>query len=791
MKEKSLKAIEFDKILEMLSELCVFEENKEAALQLTPSRDTEFVREELLKADTLMAYIYKYSDPRLDSAVGAYEAVIHSRKGAMLTCGQLLSVARMYRNFERIKKWYFRYERTDSILDWQISSISAHTALEKAITDAILNENQVADNASDELYAVRRKIRQTESSVRDKLDNIIKSSTYQKYLQDSVVTIRQNKFVVPVKAEYKNEIQGVVHDVSASGSTYFIEPAIVADLNAKVMQLYNQEQEEINKILYKFSRMVSNTAGMFTDSYNKLLDIDKYISRAKLAIKMDAVIPKVNEELKFALNKARHPLIEKRKVIPTDISLGFDYDTMIITGPNTGGKTVSLKTAGLLCAMAAAGLLIPAHESSSICLFDKILVDIGDEQSIQQSLSTFSGHMTNIAKILTQADNKSLVLMDELGAGTDPAEGAALALSIIEQLRRQGTKVMATTHYGELKIYALETPGVQNASCEFDTESLKPTYKIIMGVPGKSNAFYISKRLGISDLIIENAKSHLSNDEKNLNKVFAQLEDMKKELKARQEEIEELKDYQATKMRQAEEKSRKILQKAQLEADLVTQRARQNAQKVQDEAYRLADELKVLQKQENVSAQQRLQKARDIARNQTQKLLSQVEDEKEAVIEHPILESVKKGDKVIVASLNKPAVVQGPANSRGMVDVVAGIIKTRVHISDLYLDTAKPKQPQNQYRKVQTKVAKTNERDSNTEINLLGMTVDDAIIEVDRFLDNGVMRKLNVLYIIHGKGTGALRSGIHQYLKRHPHVRTYRLGTYGEGESGVTVVELK
>ena len=792
MKSKSLKAIEFDKILAMLSELCVFADNKKQSLQLLPSTDVEFVKEELLKADVLTAYIYKYSDPRLDSAQGAYEAVVHSQKGGMLSCAELLTVSRMYRNFDRIKKWYFQYERNDSILDWQVSSITENPHLEKAITDAIISDNQVADTASDGLYDVRRKIKQTESSVRDKLDHIIRSQTYQKYLQEAVVTIRQNKFVVPVKAEHKNDIPGVVHDVSSSGSTFFVEPTVIADLNAKIMQLYNQEQEEINKILLKLSQSVANNAGFFIDSYNKLLDFDKYIARAKLAIRMDAVMPKVNEDLKFNLLKARHPLIEKSKVVPTDISLGVDYDTMIITGPNTGGKTVSLKTAGLLSAMAAAGLLIPAHESSSVCVFDNILVDIGDEQSIQQSLSTFSGHMTNIAKILKQADDKSLVLMDELGAGTDPAEGAALALSIIEQLRKQGSKVMATTHYGELKIYALEAPGVQNASCEFDTETLRPTYRIIMGIPGKSNAFYISKRLGISDDIIENAKSHLSSEEKNLNKVFGQLEDMKKQLKASQEEIEQLKDYSAVKMRQAEEKAEQLIKKAQQEADLVTRRARQNAQKVQDEAYKLSDELKVLQKQENVSAQQRLQKARDIARNQSQKLISMVEDKEEAVADHPQLESVKKGDKVIIASLNKAAVVQGPANASGMVDVVAGIIKTKVHISDLYADVSKPKQPQKQYRNVQTKVVRgENVRDSNTEINLLGMTVEDAILEVDRFLDNGVMKRLNVLYIIHGKGTGALRSGIHQYLRKHPHVKYFRLGTYGEGESGVTVVELK
>ena len=394
MKTKSLKAIEFNRILAQLSELCIFADNKKQALELMPSADIEFVREELLKADVLTAYIYKYSDPRLDSAQGAYEAVVHSQKGAMLSCAELLTVARMYRNFDRIKKWYFRYERNDSILDWQISSITENPHLEKAITDAIISDNQVADTASDGLYDVRRKIKQAESSVRDKLDNIIRSQTYQKYLQEAVVTIRQNKFVIPVKAEHKNDIPGVVHDVSSSGSTFFVEPAIIADLNAKIMQLYNQEQEEINKILFKFSQMIANNSGFFIDSYNKLLDIDKYIARAKLAIRMDAIMPKVNEELQFNLVKARHPLIEKSKVVPVDISIGFDYDTMIITGPNTGGKTVSLKTAGLLCAMAAAGMLIPAHESSSVCLFDNILVDIGDEQSIQQSLSTFSGQNT-------------------------------------------------------------------------------------------------------------------------------------------------------------------------------------------------------------------------------------------------------------------------------------------------------------------------------------------------------------------------------------------------------------
>ena len=791
MRDKSLKALEYDKILNMLSALCVFEGNKHRALALQPMSDRQLVRQRLEKTDTLSAYIYKYSAPRLDSAAGACRAVQHSRKGGMLSCGELLSVARMYRNFTGVKKWYFQYDRNSEILDWTFSSIWENEQLERAIFDAILSDNQVADSASDGLYDVRRRIKQTESAVRDKLDSIIRSRTYQKYLQEAVVTIRQNKFVIPVKAEYKNEIQGVVHDVSASGSTFFIEPSAIVELNNRVMQLYNLEQEEINKILMKFSGMIASTDRFFMDSYNKLLEIDMCIAKAKLAINMQAVMPKVNDGLQFNLVKARHPLIEKDKVVPIDINLGFDYDTMIVTGPNTGGKTVTLKTAGLLCAMAASGLMIPAHESSSVCVFENILADIGDEQSIQQSLSTFSGHMTNIARILDIADEKSLVLMDELGAGTDPAEGAALALSIIEQLRRQGAKIIATTHYGELKIFALETDGVQNASCEFDTESLRPTYRIIVGVPGKSNAFYISKRLGISNEIIKNAKSHLTGEEKSLNRVFSQLEEMRKQLKESQEEVERLKDSAGHKIKRAQEKSDEIIRKAQQEADMLTQRARRSAQKVQDEAYKLSDELKALQKQENRSARQRLQQARNIARNQTNKLLSMVTEDR-PVQEHPKLEKVKKGDRVIIASLNKPAVVQSEANSSGMVDVVAGIIKTRVHISDLYADTSKPKRPARQPRPSVSRPKDSGSvRDSNTEINLLGMTVEDAILEVDRFLDNGVMRKLHTLYIIHGKGTGALRSGIHAYLRKHPHVASFRLGTYGEGESGVTVVELK
>ena len=797
MKEKSLKSIEYNVITQQLSELCVFNENKELAVKLVPFTDIEEVGESLLCTDTVMSYMLKYGNPSLDSAYGCYDAVVHSTKGGMLSCAELLTVARMYRNFDRIKKWYLQYERNSDVMDWTVMSMTENPQLEKLIFDSILSDNQVADTASDELYDIRRKIKKAESAVRERLESYIRNTFYQKYLQEAVITIRQNKFVIPVKAEYKNEINGTVHDVSSSGSTYFIEPAAVAELNNKIMQLFNEEQDEINRILTRLSTMVAQNSVMFFDSYEKMLKIDMVVAKAKLAMRQNAVMPKINSNLKFSLKKARHPLIDKKVVVPTDIEIGFDYDTMIITGPNTGGKTVSLKTAGLLCAMACTGMLIPAHESSSVCVFENILVDIGDEQSIEQSLSTFSGHMKNIGTILKQANDKSLVLMDELGAGTDPAEGAALALSIIEKLRSKGSKVMATTHYGELKVYALETQGVQNASCEFDTNTLMPTYKIIMGVPGKSNAFYISKRLGIDDDIIENAKRHLSEDEKRLDGVLAQLEDLKKQLKAGQDEIEMLKDYAGNKMKQAEEKSAKILKEAQAQADAITEKAKLSAQKVQDEAYRLSDELKVLQKQENISAQQRLQKAREIARKDTVKLISSVEKDETDVIALPKVETVKKGDRVVIGSLNKQAVVQGPANKDGMVDVMAGVIKTRVHISDLYQDIAPaPKQKQsggmrNVRQGTRNNTTSAATRNASMEINVIGQTVDEAIIEVDRFLDNCFMNRQHTVYIIHGKGTGALRSGIHQFLKKHKHVSYFRLGTYGEGEAGVTVVELK
>ncbi len=793
MIKKSLTSLEYNLILDSLSEYCTFFENKESVKQLLPNIDIQVVKEDLLKADTVMSYIIKYQHPRLDSANESKDAVIHSEKGGVLTFSQLLNVARMYRNFSRIKKWYFQYERNTDVLDWQISSIIENDILEKTIHDMILSDTQIADNASDELFDIRRKIKSFESQVRDKLDSVIKSQTYQKYLQESVITLRQNKFVIPVKAEHKNEIKGIVHDVSASGATYFIEPAAVVELNSKVMQLYNQEQEEINKILSRLSMQVAQNAPAFYENYEKLLEIDVVIAKARLGISMNASMPIVNDNLAFNLVKARHPLIPKDEVVPIDISLGYDYDTMVITGPNTGGKTVSLKTAGLLCAMAQTGMLIPADDKSSVCVFSKILVDIGDEQSIQQSLSTFSGHMKNIAKILKQADDTTLVLMDELGAGTDPAEGAALAISIIEKLRMLKSKIITSTHYGEIKLFALETKGVQNASCEFDIKTLSPTYKIIVGVPGKSNAFNISMRLGIDDEIIKNAKGHLSSEEKKLNSVFSQLEDMKKELYEKQIEIEDLKVVASTAMQKAKKDSEDILIKAKKEAEILTAKAKQSAQKVQDEAYSLTEELKKLQKQENKSAQQRLQEARDIARNKTSKLIASVEDEDKPLKEYPKLDTVKKGDKVIIASLNKQAVVQDKEDSKGMVNVIAGIIKTKVHISDLYLDTTlqKQKPKHTQFRNTQSKKSQNEVRSVHSEINLLGFNVEDAILEIDRFIDMSLRTHLRTVYLIHGKGTGALRNGIHTYLKKHPSVAFYRLGTFGEGESGVTVVELK
>ena len=663
--------------------------------------------------------------------------------------------------------------------------------LERQISDSIISPEEMADTASTTLADLRRKIRQTEDSIRTKLDAIIKNSTTNKFLQDAVVSLRNGRYVVPVRAEYRGEVGGVIHDVSSSGATVFVEPTAVVEANARIMQLRAQEQEEITRILSAFSAQVGSLEPQFSYSYDAMLKIDLLLAKARLAIEQGAFMPAVSDTIHFKLNKARHPLIDKKKVVPVDIALGDEYDTLVITGPNTGGKTVSLKTAGLLNAMAQYGFLIPAHESSVVCNFREYLVDIGDEQSIEQSLSTFSGHMKRISGILELAGHGTLALLDELGAGTDPAEGAALAVSILEQLRRQGSLLMATTHYAEMKVYALETPGVVNASCEFNVETLMPTYKLSVGVPGKSNAFLISSKLGIPQNIIDAARSHMSNDDKRLDSVLAQLDDLKLQLKVAQGDAEKARYEAEHALESAEKKRDELIKKGEQELEDARRRAHDLMQNVQNEAYALTDELRRIQKDEKTNAAQRAVRAREIARKDTETLLKKTDSKPKPAREFVPLKEVQIGQEVLIAELNQLATVTARPDRNGMVEVRAGIMKTKVPLSGLCVPDKMDKRPAREPRRSSTRVQLDKSRKASMEINLLGYTVDEALAEVDKFLDSGMLRGQQTLYIIHGNGTGALRTAIQKHLRTHKAVKSFRPGRYGEGENGVTVVELK
>ena len=606
-----------------------------------------------------------------------------------------------------------------------------------------------------------------------------------------MVSLRNGRYVVPVRAEYRGEVGGVIHDVSSSGATVFVEPTAVVEANARIMQLRAQEQEEITRILSAFSAQVGSLEPQFSYSYDAMLKIDLLLAKARLAIEQGAFMPAVSDTIHFKLNKARHPLIDKKKVVPVDIALGDEYDTLVITGPNTGGKTVSLKTAGLLNAMAQYGFLIPAHESSVVCNFREYLVDIGDEQSIEQSLSTFSGHMKRISGILELAGHGTLTLLDELGAGTDPAEGAALAVSILEQLRRQGSLLMATTHYAEMKVYALETPGVVNASCEFNVETLMPTYKLSVGVPGKSNAFLISSKLGIPQNIIDAARSHMSNDDKRLDSVLAQLDDLKLQLKVAQGDAEKARYEAEHALESAEKKRDELIKKGEQELEDARRRAHDLMQNVQNEAYALTDELRRIQKDEKTNAAQRAVRAREIARKDTETLLKKTDSKPKPAREFVPLKEVQIGQEVLIAELNQLATVTARPDRNGMVEVRAGIMKTKVPLSGLCAPDKMDKRPAREPRRSSTRVQLDKSRKASMEINLLGYTVDEALAEVDKFLDSGMLRGQQTLYIIHGNGTGALRTAIQKHLRTHKAVKSFRPGRYGEGENGVTVVELK
>ena len=795
--------LELDKIIARAVQLCTCAETKEMMRAIEPFATTEEERYALAQTNAINALLLKNGSPRFGAVHEVRRVVAHAAKGGILSMGELLEIAAALRNFSGLAQWYGLTDHDMLPTDDLFFALAPQPVLEKQIGECIISPEEMADTASVTLRDLRRKIRATEDSIRTKLDAIIKNSTTNKFLQDAVVSIRNGRYVVPVRAEYRGEVGGVIHDVSSTGSTVFVEPTAVVEANARILQYRAQEAQEIERILVAFTAQVAAIEPQFQYSYKAMLEIDVLLAKARLALDLKAFKPAVRTDSSFSLIRARHPLIDPKKCVPVDIALGREYDSLIITGPNTGGKTVTLKTAGLLCAMAQCGFLIPADERSEICVFDEFLVDIGDEQSIEQSLSTFSGHMKKITGILELAMPHTLVLLDELGAGTDPAEGAALAVAIIEELRRRGVLLMATTHYAELKVFALETKGVINASCEFDLETLRPTYKLSVGVPGKSNAFLISEKLGIPERVIEAAQQHLSAEDKRLDAVLGQLDDLKLQLKESQNEVEELRNEATHQLDAARKKRDELIQQGENELEAARAKARALAQQVESKAYALTDELRQLQKDERLSTQQKAQRAREIAKKESEKLFMGTEVVHNPVKEFVPLKEVKVGQEVCIAELNQLATVLALPDKNGDVLVRAGIIKTKVPLKGLKQPDKLIKEPQpktkaqQRYSRLTGDANRPNgrvervQRSAKMELNLLGLTVDEALPEVDAYIDRAILNGQTVVYLIHGNGTGALRTAIHKHLRGNRMVKSFRLGRYGEGESGVTVVELK
>lgn len=782
--------LELDKVLNRAVQLCACQETKEMMQALEPAPTIEDERYDLTQTNAINALLIKNGSPRFGSVREVRRIVAHARKGGILSMGELLEIAATLRNFSGLSQWYGLSEHEMLPTDDLFFALAPQPVLEKQISESIISPEEMADTASVTLHDLRRKIRQTEDSIRTKLDNIIRNSTTNKFLQDAVVSLRNGRYVVPVRAEYRGEVGGVIHDVSSTGATVFVEPTAVVEANARIMQLRAQEQEEITRILTSFSTQVGSLEPQFTYSYDAMLKIDLLLAKARLAVEQNAFMPAVSDTVHFKLNKARHPLIDKKKVVPVDIELGSEYDTLVITGPNTGGKTVSLKTAGLLTLMTMCGLMIPAADGSEVSIFDHVLADIGDEQSIEQSLSTFSAHMTNIIRILNIADDKSLILIDELGAGTDPVEGAALAISTIEAMRTKGTRVMATTHYAELKAYAIQTVGVENACCEFDVATLRPTYRLLIGVPGRSNAFAISARLGMPANIVEHAKELVSDESTMFEEVVSRLEESRRKMEDERESAEQLR----LKAQNMEKEAEALRDRAEKDAKHEIERARMEAaelvQKTRREAQSLLDELEDLRrnKQKLLTAEQ---KARLKAGIRDMEKASDPVHERRIDEDYVLPRPLQVGDTVLIYDIDKIATVLDVPKNGDQILVQAGIIKTRVPLKNLRLTDQKPREKKKAAGGHRTVTKKMDSAPARNEVDVRGMNLEEALMEVDAFIDHALMHNLNMLTIIHGKGTGILRNGIQQHLRRHKAVKSFRLGVYGEGESGVTIVELK
>ena len=791
MNEKALKTLEYYKIIDMLEAFATSSIGKNKCQQLRPLDNlTEIETMQQETADAL-SRIYQKGSLSFSGVKDVRGSLKRLEVGSTLGIGELLAIRSLLENASRAKAYSRREtenEHTDS-LDNMFELIEPLSPLATEIGRCILSEDEISDDASTGLRQVRRSMKLTNDKIHTQLSSFV-SGNSRTYLQDAVVTMRNGRYCIPVKAEYKSQVPGMIHDQSSTGSTIFVEPMTIVRLNNEMRELEIQEQKEIEMILSNLSQLAAENLDAIFDDVKLLSDLDFIFARAQLAKFQNATEPRFNRDRIIDIKKARHPLIDKHKVVPIDIRIGETFDLLIVTGPNTGGKTVSLKTVGLLTLMGQSGLHIPAFDNSRLSVFREVYADIGDEQSIEQSLSTFSSHMTNVVRFMETADSDSLVLFDELGAGTDPTEGAALAIAILSTLHDRGIRAMATTHYSELKVYALSTPGVENASCEFDVETLRPTYRLLIGVPGKSNAFAISQKLGLPLSIIERAKEQISQEDETFEDVLSNLEESRKTIESEREELASYKEEIKTLKEQLEEKQDKLDQRK----ERIIAEANEEAHRILREAKDYADQtMRIFNKagKDSMSAKE-LEKHRSDLRKKMDKAGKKVAlktPQKQKSTLRP--QDLSLGDSVKVMSLNVKGTVSSKPDSKGMLFVQMGILRSKVHISDLQLIDEPVITGPALSRTGAGKIKMNKSASVRTEINLLGKTVDEAVSELDKYLDDAYLAHMSQVTVIHGRGTGALRKAVHNHLKRTKYIKSFRLGEFGEGDMGVTIVEFK
>ena len=791
--EKVMHSLEFDKICALLASFAPTDGSKAMARMLIPSEDIDTVLKKQRRTTDAKRLCDAKGMPTFGGVRDVAESCERAEKGAILTPGELLSIAAVLRTSRSLIDYCHGNHLFDTVLDEIFDRLMPNRTLEDKITRSIISEELIADEASETLANIRRQKRITNNKIKETLQKYIQGGTHSKYLQENIVTTRNGRYVIPVKAECKNEVKGLIHDTSSSGATIFVEPTAVVEANNELRVLESKEEHEIERILSALSALVSEFSDAIWLNYRNITELAFSFACAQMSYSMNASAPSVTEEKLIHLKRARHPLIDKNKVVPINVVLGDGYDTMIITGPNTGGKTVTLKTLGLFTLMAQAGLHIPADEGSTVRICESVLVDIGDEQSIEQSLSTFSSHMVNIVSFMDKVNDRSLVLFDELGVGTDPVEGAALAVSIIDNVRSKGAMCAATTHYAELKAYALDTDGVCNASCEFDVETLKPTYKLIIGAPGKSNAFAISEKLGLSKEIIEHAENYVSSDNRKFEDIIGQLEATRIEMERNREETESMReDYERFKA-----ESEKIIKKKLDEAEKELQKAQQKAQSMVASAKASSDFImeqmdKVRKAKDSERLGSELQNARRAVRDHLRENSDKFDPvEKKSDENYVLPRKLKRGDEVIIMTLGSRATLLEDPDKSGNVRVQAGILQTRVNIKNLKL-CEDELTVQSGDKKLKTSTYTVSRSSSfKDEIDLRGMNGDEAWLAVDKYFDEAILFGFRKVRLIHGKGTGALKTALWKFLKGDKRISSFRIGQFGEGDGGVTVVELK